>query len=186
MSRKSGRTFALWTLGLGALAVAAAVPLYLAGYRYNETPSLPRGVWRLIPPTFERGEIVAFCPDPETPAIRIALDRGYIREGACPGGIEPMFKPIVGIAGDTVEIDAAGVRVAGTRLPASSRPHAVDGTGAAMPAQPRRQVIPPSTLFVVSTYSPWSYDSRYFGPIHRSQVTGAAHPVWLIEATAHD
>ncbi len=173
--------FLLWTFGAAVAALAATIPFHIAGYRVNETESLPRGVWQLTTPTFARGEIVSFCPDSRLPAIRDAIARDYLRSGACASGIEPMFKKIVGLPGDMVELSAAGVRINGSEPLPNTAPLAADGNGKPLRQQPAKQVVGATSLFVVSDYSPWSYDSRYFGPIDRASVLGAAKPVWLWE-----
>jgi len=33
-------------------------------------------------------------------------------------------------------------------------------------------------LFLLSSYSPFSFDSRYFGPVKRAAVIGQAIPLW--------
>jgi conjugative transfer signal peptidase TraF len=173
--------FLAWTFGAATAVIAASIPLYTSGYRINETESLPRGVWQLTEPTFRRGEIVSFCPDPQLPAIRDAVARDYLRSGSCASGIEPMFKRIVGLAGDHVEISRDGVRINGADPIPNTAPLTVDGNGKPLRQQPPKQVVGRSSLFVISEYSPWSYDSRYFGPIERTTVLGAANPVWLWE-----
>ena len=42
-----------------------------------------------------------------------AQARGYIPAGSCPGGSEPLVKPIAAMAGDVVAVSAAGVAVNG-------------------------------------------------------------------------
>ncbi|WLT40231.1 conjugative transfer signal peptidase TraF (plasmid) [Synechocystis sp. B12] len=177
----ANQRFLMWTFGAATAVLAASVPFYAAGYRINETESLPRGVWQLAEPTFKRGEIVSFCPDTRLPAIRDAIAREYLRAGSCDSGIEPMFKTIVGLPGDLVELSAAGVRINGSEPMPNTAPRSADGNGKPLRQQPAKQVVGAASFFVVSDYSPWSYDSRYFGPIDRASVLGAASPVWLWE-----
>jgi conjugative transfer signal peptidase TraF len=85
-----------------------------AGLRVNASASMPWGLWRVAATEapFERGEIVSVCP-PDGAAIREAARRGYLPAGPCPGGYEPLVKPVAAIAGDLVKITAAGVAVNG-------------------------------------------------------------------------
>ena len=167
---------------LGVTVVA--IPLHLAGYRINETDSLPPGIWRIVgsPGIAVRGDIVSFCP-PDTDALALARDRGYLHDGLCNGGLEPLFKPVVAVAGDRVEVTDAGIHVNG-RLVANSVPIAVDGRGDPMPHIERGLYrVEPGQAWMVSSYTAYSFDSRYFGPVNVSAVNGKAIPVWIMEKT---
>lgn len=162
------------------LVALLATPLWFAGYRINETESLPPGIWRITGQqgTAARGQIVSFCP-PQIAAITIARARGYLRDGPCPGGHEPMFKPVVAVAGDVVSITGAGVAVNGALIP-NSVPMATDGGGRPMPRlEPGDQRVASGQIWVVSSYNPLSFDSRYFGPIAEASVDGQAEPIWI-------
>lgn len=159
-------------IGLGGCA---------AGFRWNETESLPRGLWRITgaPGHAIRGRIAFFCP-PATPEVREAKARGYMREGDC-NGVEPLFKPIVAVAGDVVELDASGIRVNGIAV-ANSAPLDVDGAGRDMPRVGHGAYqVAEGQAWAVSSHTPLSFDSRYIGPIDVSSIQGHAHPIWLLE-----
>ncbi len=176
---KNRRFFA--RLGIGvALAAIIAAPLWMMGYRINETESLPVGIWRIVgaPGIAERGQIVNFCP-PNTATLREARDRGYLHDGPCQGGLEPLFKPVVAVAGDIIEITDAGVAVNGQDIE-SSTPIKIDGRGMAMPRLQRGQyIVKPGQVWVVSSHTPYSFDSRYFGPVDVAAVAGRAIPIWI-------
>ena len=103
----------------GGLVMAALISADLAGLRINGTASMPRGLWHVGAPVapLRRGEIVTLCP-PETLPFREAAARGYLPAGFCPGGLQPLVKPIAAIAGDLVTVSAAGVTVNGAPVPA--------------------------------------------------------------------
>jgi type IV secretory pathway protease TraF len=42
-----------------------------------------------------------------------------------------------------------------------------------------RYVIPPGEVWLVSTFSPRSWDSRYFGPVPASAIVSALTPLWV-------
>lgn len=173
------RVFLLRVAGaVGVLGLLAA-PLWLAGYRFNETESLPPGIWRITgsPATAERGQIVSFCP-PDVPELQEARDRGYLREGPCSGDLEPLFKPVVAVAGDVVSVSSRGIEVNG-ELVRNSRALDEDGAGRPMPRiEPRTYHVAAGEVWVVSSYTPYSFDSRYFGPIAEASIAGEARPVW--------
>lgn len=154
----------------------------LFGYRVNATTSLPPGIWRIdaLRTPLSRGDIVSICP-PSTEALQTAKLRGYLHVGICAGGFEPLFKPVIAIGGDTVEISAAGIAVNDTPINNSVALHH-DGAGAALPVVPYgKLVVAPNNLWVLSSYSRWSFDSRYFGEVQASSVQGRARPIAVTE-----
>lgn len=66
---------------------------------------------------------------------------GYLQRGDCPGGAEPVLKPVAAAAGDTVDVTAAGVSVNG--VPAVPPALAQDSRGhAAASVPPGRYPVP--------------------------------------------
>lgn len=156
--------------GFSLLAVG-----WIGGFRVNLTPSEPLGLWRIIP--LDRpaalGDVVFVCP-PETPAMREARERGYLRSGLCPAGYAPLIKTVIGVEEQNVEVGAE-VWIEGHSVP-RSRVSTVDGKGRAL-ARFSRGVIPAGYLFLHSEFI-GSFDSRYFGPFPASGVLGLAQEVW--------
>lgn len=145
-----------------------------AGLRFNTTPSLPRGLWRVstAPDHLAAGTIVNICPPPGR-AADTARERGYIATGSCPGNYEPLIKPIAAVAGDTVDLTPAGVLINGRPIPASPV-LAIDTAGRPLPAAPAHLVVPAGHVWLMSTYNSHSFDSRYFGPVPTALVRGVA------------
>ena len=50
-------------------------------------------------------------------AAAVARARGYLLPGPCPGGVQPVLKPVVAVAGDIVELGPETVVVNGYRPP---------------------------------------------------------------------
>lgn len=148
-----------------------------AGLRLNLTGSLPVGLYRAAPGPVVRGVRVLVCLPPRVAAF--ARARGYVpRGGVCPGGILPVGKPVLALPGDTVTVTAGGLRVNGVALP-NSLALATDQRGRPLPRlAPGSQVVRPGTLWVLSAYSPRSFDSRYFGPVALGAVRSSLQPVW--------
>jgi len=171
-------------VGLAAWIAAAIVSALVAagdnlGYRFNETPSVPVGVWRVRPVDgpLHRGQIVSVCPPP-TGVFLEAKARGYLSEGSCPGGLEPMLKPIAALEGDAVEPTGDGLRINGRLLP-SSVAFPADSRGRPLPKVfAVRLVVNKGEMFLVSGHGR-SFDSRYFGPLPLSFITGVAAPIWI-------
>lgn len=172
-------------LALGSLILALGLSLgYLwsntQGYRINPTQSMPQGIWKMTPwtATLHRGQTVFACPSP-TALSRQAKARGYLYYGNCPSGYAPLLKPVAAIAGDIVELSIKGIKVNGQWL-AHSAPFLKDSQGRPLPViSAGRYTVQPGTVWLISTYYPKSFDSRYFGPVSIRQIQGLATPVWL-------
>jgi conjugative transfer signal peptidase TraF len=173
-----GKGKAVATIGVGAGVIAL---LFVAGcwggLRINFTPSYPLGLWRVTP--LDRpaavGDRIFICP-PQTGAFGLALERGYVRHGLCPGWISPLIKTVAAVAGERIEVGQS-VRVDGRPLD-HSEIHAVDAEGRALPRF-GGGIVPAGQLFLHSDFA-GSYDSRYFGPISADGILGLAQPLLTV------
>jgi conjugative transfer signal peptidase TraF len=186
MTAKAARTFALraW-LGMGLFA-ALILCAHSAGLRVNESPSLPIGIWLISPldRALRRNDIVSFCP-PDTPAFREARVRGYLGKGLCEAGYEPLLKPVAAIEGDRLSRTDKGISING-RLIANSKNMSRDGLGGTLPSPgSSNSVVVKGEVWVISSYNPLSFDSRYFGPIPISRIEGLAHPLFVFHPLRH-
>ena len=157
-------------------AVAAALLLILAGSRsaapwllYNHTPSVPVGFyWYDGSPDsrIERGDFVAFAL-PES-AHAYARRRGDSTDVL-------LLKPVLAMSGDHVSTLHGELRINGALV--GTIP-AVDSAGRALPQWRAARTLEAGELFVSSTRTARSFDSRFFGPIHASEVIGVYRPLW--------
>src|SRR5205085_9660980 len=114
---------------------------------------------------------------PSEPIARVSAERGDSRRGNCPAGDAPLAKPIAARPGDIVELSATGMAVDGRLLPNTS-PLATDTAGRPLSHWPfGRYVVARGTVWVASSYSSRSFDSRYFGPVEASQVREQVRPL---------
>jgi len=167
---------AIVVLSMAALvAILLMVIAVAGGYRINLTPSEPLGLWRIIPlhQAAAVDDLLFICP-PETAAMRAARARGYLRSGSCPGGVAPLIKTVIAVAGQHVEIGAS-LSVNG-RMVSSSSLALRDGKGRPLTPFPGG-IVPPGYVFLHSAF-PGSYDSRYFGPVPISGILGLAQEVF--------
>lgn len=157
------------------VAVMTISTAVAGGYRINLTPSEPLGLWRIIPLHRPAAvdDLLFICP-PETAAMRAARARGYFRSGSCPGGVAPLIKTVIAVAGQHVEIGVS-VNVDGRGVPSSSLALR-DGKGRPLMPFPSG-IVPPGYVFLHSAFR-GSYDSRYFGPVPTSGVLGLAQEVF--------
>jgi conjugative transfer signal peptidase TraF len=82
--------------------------------------------------------------------------------------------------GDTVSVSPDGVRVNGRLLP-NSAPRNTDAAG--RPLSPWRfgtYNVQPGKVWVLSSYHPRSFDSRYFGPIPESAIRERLTPLLIL------
>jgi len=184
MPQRRRRGLAVSTGAAGALMLGILVA-EAGGLHVNLTTSMPRGIWRIEVAweRIERGEIVSVCP-PDTPVISEAARRGYIPAGACPGGREPLIKPVAAISGDLVTVTARGIDVNG-ELVAENRPLEKDSGGRPLRSIPAGTYrVTADAVWLLSGHDPRSFDSRYFGAVPLANIQGIARPVWVIRVIA--
>ena len=150
---------------------------WIAGLRLNLTRSLPIGLYVASRAALARGVTVLVCLPPGV--ARFAKARGYVpRGGSCPEGIAPIGKRVLGVPGDSICVTAAGLVVNGTPV-ANTRPLRLDHRGQPLPRLALGcSVVAPGHLWVVSSYSPASFDSRYFGAIASGDVRSSVRLLW--------
>ncbi|WP_050455789.1 S26 family signal peptidase [Candidatus Burkholderia verschuerenii] len=179
--RRARLALALLSIGgLAALAWAEFVPATLRPIprlTYNASESVPVGWYRVDPLDHRTGSatpvpsvnnIVLVSLPTETAAL--AAQRGYL-----PAHVR-LLKRIAAIAPQAVYIDDHRVRIDGVPVAAVL---ATDRMGRPLPSWQQCRRLRPGELFLLGTTSPASFDSRYFGPVHVSNVLGMAHPIWL-------
>jgi len=149
---------------LGIAAVTFVAPFFIVsatGLRINCSPSLPLGFYRTTSET--HAALIEFCP--QEPYGTFAAGRGYRSSGNCPDGAGPLMKPVIATAGDIVEASDRGIAVNGLILP-NTAPKTKDSQGRTMEPWPfGRYRVERGFVWVASYHNPWSFDSRYFGPI---------------------
>ncbi len=150
----------------GIIFSALASPAYRL--IYNASDSVPRG-WYWVRPA-ERLPIGALVlvrlPDA---ARQLADQRGYLPKSV------PALKRIVATTGDRVCERLGRVTINGQSL---ARARARDGAGRLLTPWSGCRTLRNGELFLLNSSSGSSYDSRYFGPIDRSQVVGVTAPLW--------
>lgn len=162
-----------------ALAVGLAIA-HTAGLRLNLTHSAPIGLWHVRPVepgTLARGQLVEICPPP-APVVQAMREHGYLSTGwigRCEqAGVMALLKPVAAVAGDLVSIRQGvpakvnGVPLVNTRA------------NAGIPAWPDGDyIVSRGWVWVFSSYSAASFDSRYFGPVPAANVRGQATPIFI-------
>lgn len=172
---KPGLRFVAGAVAFAALVFGAGAVCGQLGYRINPTASVPVGIWQRTPTPqpLSHGAIVSYC----LPESIQAPGSANWRLGSCPDGRLPLFKPVAALAGDVVEVHPEGIAVNGVWLANSQpRPHDRNQTPLT-PYPPGRYPVKARQAWLISTYHPGSYDSRYFGPVPLEALEGPIHPV---------
>ena len=164
--------------GISTLLIAAGMTFLMLHFQVGLNPSdssCADGFYRLIDAPIRRGELVAGCLPVN--AEQEGLTRGYLGNGDCPGGAEPVLKVIGGLSGDEVDVESGWIAVNGKRLD-NSATVTLDSIGRLLThvVWGKRRVAPEEVwLFGLNNRRSW--DSRYFGPIPLRSIRGVAEPL---------
>lgn len=152
----------------------------LGGLRLNLSGSMPVGLYLISREPPVRGSIVLACLRMDV--AQLAVARGYVpRGGSCPGGAMPVGKPVLAVAGDTIVVTPDGLVLNGDAIP-NSRPLSADRLGRRLPTPSMdRHIVRPSEYWIVSDFSPYSFDSRYFGSIHAGDMRSHVRALWTVD-----
>jgi conjugative transfer signal peptidase TraF len=164
----------VWRMGRPLMVLGAC---WLAGLRLNLTGSLPVGLYLVSRAALGRDALVLVCLP--VSVAEFAKARGYVpRGGSCPGGLVPVGKHVCALPGDTVTMTSTGLLVNRTSVP-NTQPLDVDHKGRPLPRPALgRYVVRPGALWVVSSYSRFSFDSRYFGPLDIAEIRAHVRQLW--------
>lgn len=107
-----------------------------------------------------------------------SMARHTISTGNCPGGYGMLLKRVFAVAGDSVSIGVAGIKVNGELLPNSAQIRA-DIDGHEMPQyRLGEKMLGDSEYLLMSDVNPNSFDARYFGLIAHAQIQHVVEPVF--------
>lgn len=147
---------------LASLATAADSLPALA--LINESPSLPRGVYARV----ENGAIV---PGSVVAIPQPAASRAYLGSLGMPADIL-LLKRVAAIGGEQICVHDRAVTTPRRRVVARTQ----DRRGMPLGAWPECRVLREDEVFLLGD-TPGSFDSRYFGPVSRSEITGVYREV---------
>lgn len=169
-SRGRAARLALLVASTAALAGLALPTIHHPHLRliWNASASVPLGLYRLAPATALRvGDMVAVRPSPAL--ARFMAERRYVEANV------PLLKPIAATNGAIICRLGLRVTINGrTALFALAR----DRVGRPLPTWSGCYRLRPDQLFLLAPSHPDSFDSRYFGPVSRTQILGTATPLW--------
>lgn len=140
------------------------------------TPSIPIGIYRISNQDIQRGSFVLACI--HTKLAELAIQRGYVGRGDCPGNIMPIGKVVYGLPGDTISVSSKGISVNGFLL-SQSQALSVDRKFRAMPRWDKINVILDEDQWWLDAPHQRSFGSRYVGPFSSESIREVLIPVWI-------
>jgi len=152
----------------GVLVAAIAIPTTTHTPRlvYNASGSAPIGFYRVENRPPSRGDIAVVRPSK-------TLETMLVTRGLLPPGI-PLLKRVAAIGGDQVCRSGGVVSVNGeTAAEVLER----DLQGRPLPFWEGCLRLFDGQFFLIQPH-PYSFDSRYFGPVSECDVVGIAQPLW--------
>ncbi|MBN6739862.1 S26 family signal peptidase [Acidithiobacillus sp. MC6.1] len=167
----------------GAVIAACVVAWNHGDWRLNLSPSEPMGIWSATPITsatrLRPGDVVTLCPN-----LPVGFHYAWLRAGptvsnACQSGIAPFIKTIVAGPGDVIHETNQGVTINGRYL-SHSRPltWTTSHPRVRLPQWRGTTTLKPGQFWAYGAGDPaYSFDSRYWGPLHRADVRGMSQPV---------
>jgi type IV secretory pathway protease TraF len=135
------------------LLFAVLILCAVLGLACNNSPSAPRGLYRITHSHLQRGTFVI---------LKMPLKR------------------IAGVAGDIVRVAPEGSYINGKLWPGSGVPRDVLANHWLEHYPFGTYTLKPGQLWVLS-HNPLGWDSRYFGPIDQSLVNATAEPLLTME-----
>ena len=162
-------------LAIAGVSLGVACGGYALGLRANLTTSIPTGLYQLERGPIRHGTIVLVCLP--APISAFAHARGFIPRGSCSDGNAPIGKTVAAVQGDTVDVSPIGIAVNGRAL---LRSHALTFDSSNRPLHPfpsGRHFVRNGTVWLVSSTSSRSFDSRYFGPVDINSVVARIRPL---------
>lgn len=172
------RLIARYIVSIGLGALLASMGWDALHLRYNTTPSLPRGVYRLTHEPVHRGALALVCLP--SPVAALAQTRRYLPAGSCATGVMPIGKIVQGIPGDTIVLSTTGTSING-RLVRCSAPRPTDTHHRPLPRPAwHTHVLGPHEVWL-DTEHPQSFGARYFGTVPQSAIVATLRPVWVVQ-----
>lgn len=122
----------------------------------------------------ERGDIVVLKP-PSAAESGASVTCGNAPETGAPV-LDEFIKRVIATPGETVQVKNGGVYINGKLLDETYL-HGVQTNGGTFLCEGQEYTVPPGEYVVMGDNRPNSSDSRYWGPITKSEITGRA---WII------
>ena len=178
MMRKSKKLFII-----GLIILVASVLLKNAlhlKFHISHSGELSKGVYQYQTNSIAVGDWVEACmPQHISPYARLL---GYIQAGNCPDGSKPLYLQVVAMQGDQVEITPLIVKINGVVQKNIIRLER-DANNIEIPSIDEGQYITKTDEVWLMGNRPKTWDSRYFGPIHKKHILHVVKPIMVWDET---
>lgn len=166
----------LWVLFIAVILLALML-MKIFSVTFNFTPSMPIGFYYKISKAvnLKVGEDVEVCL-PEKIG-KVGLKRGYIDEGSCPGGFEPIVKKLIAVPGDKISLTKKSIIVNGVEYRAPYIEYDMHGNH--MIAYPIKEITSTNKYWLYGANDPkYSWDSRFYGGVEIQNIKGVVRPLF--------
>ena len=149
------------------LTIVVALPMIGAsayGVSVNPSSSTAHYLYKSISKQPQKGLYVSFCVPEEHINVLYKDGIGKTGSGGSCGRVLPFIKPVIAVSGDVVSVSDDGITTKDGFYPAPRKKVSTKGTDL-NPIKPGTYKVSPGKVWVLSTFNPSSYDSRYYGEV---------------------
>ena len=156
--------------------------LKILGIIFSYTGSVPIGFYRIVADRhqIQLGNIISFCLPNKI--AQVGVSRGYLNKGQCKNGSEPLMKEVIAVPSDHIVLTNDQIIV--------THKHMTTVYFAPTDIKDKHHLLVKRFIvngnyrtagyWVYGFGSPrYSWDSRYYGAIRKSDVMHILMPLWL-------
>ena len=159
----------LATISVVIVAMLVAIGVHAPLIVFNASGSAPLGFYYLENRLPLRGEIVVVAPPP-------LVELMITSRGILPASV-PMVKQIAAVSGDEVCRSKEPTGTIAVNGKVVAEVFEKDREDRPLPSWQGCTILIDGEFFLLQPH-PYSFDSRYFGPVLRCDILGVARPVW--------
>lgn len=166
-------------MGTTVLICLVSILFSVFNLKINTTSSIPKGIYRLntSDKSYGRNDYVLFCLSKNQAIKSSAIN--YLDNGECALGLSPIGKKIVAVHNDDVSISEHGIFV-NQMQQIFTEPAKFDKELRCMNKFSLHRKLKQNEFTVISNKRD-SFDSRYFGTIHKDQILGKIAPLFILK-----
>lgn len=167
----------IWPLCFLVVFLVLTILVYVFQLKINLTESIRVGVYAKSFGAIHRGDLVALCLLDKDKQLGLA--HHYLIPGMQCNGSMPLLKQVIAVPGDHVQLTADFIEVNGKRYVYVTE--LKDHLGQILNSYPKGDYLDSQGYWLVGNHSLHSWDSRYWGPLPRSQILYKIRPLLTFE-----
>lgn len=184
--KKSLLKYTLVGGGFVAAIYCAVSGFNAARLTLNTTASMPLGIYQkssINTDDLKLNQDIMLCPiDPKKSFVmNFAVQHDWLERSPaskCPDHLVPFIKKVAALPGDSVNLDWHGITVNGKLYPKTALTILLSDMRPPPHIPLGNYEVKPGTLWVYDNNSSRAFDSRYWGPIEKSQILDGVRPVF--------